>query len=130
LTAAYLAHSFSFFREARVQFGELFAALAAHGQRRIVLVGGSDLAEIASLVAREHPVEIAGIVAASTDAPRLRASVDALAPIDAAVVTTLEAPREVFAAALAVLGPERVHAPALLRIPAASSTLPAGKKVS
>jgi DNA-binding MarR family transcriptional regulator len=130
LTAAYLAHSFSFFREARVQFGALFAALAAHGQRRIVLIGRSDLAEIASLVAREHPVEIAGIVAASTEPRRLRAAVDALAPVDAAVVTSLEEPREVFVAALAVLGPERVHAPALLRLPATWSTPSAGKKVS
>ena len=60
LTAAYLRHSFSLFHQARVQFGELFAAAAARGQRRVVLLGAGDLADIASLVAAEHPVEIAG----------------------------------------------------------------------
>ena len=62
LTATYLAHSFSFFRRARAQCSELFVTAAARGQRRLVLLGAGDLAEIASLVAREHAVEIAGIV--------------------------------------------------------------------
>jgi len=128
LTAAYLAHSFSFFREARIQCGELFAALGARGQRRLALVGEGDLAEIASLVAREHPVEIVGVVVAGSDAARLRAALEALGPIDAAVLTALEQPREVFAATLAVLGAERVHAPPLLRVPAAAAVPANGKR--
>lgn len=128
LTAAYLAHSFSFFREARIQCGQLFAVLGARGQRRLVLIGAGDLAEIAILVAREHPVEIAGIVAANADAAQLRTALDALGPVDAAVVTALEQPREVFAATLTVLGAERVHAPALLRVPSVAAAPAADKR--
>src|SRR5207302_5164525 len=58
LTATYLSDSFSFFRKARTQCADLFALAAARGQRRLALLGHGDLAEIASLVAREHPVEI------------------------------------------------------------------------
>lgn len=121
LTATYLANSFAFFREARLQCGDLFEAVAGHGQRRLAFVGNGDLAEIASLVAREYAVEICGIAPACTDVARLAAELDAIGPIDAAVVTSLEQPREVFAAALAALGPERVHAPALLRVPSQPS---------
>jgi DNA-binding MarR family transcriptional regulator len=128
LTAAYLAHSFSFFREARIQCGQLFAVLGARGQRRLVLIGAGDLAEIAILVAREHPVEIAGIVAANADAAQLRTALDALGPVDGAVVTALEQPREVFAATLVVLGAERVHAPALLRVPSVAAAPAADKR--
>jgi DNA-binding MarR family transcriptional regulator len=124
LTATYLAHSLSFFRRARAQCGELFAAAAERGQQRLVLLGNGDLAEIASLVAREYPVEIAGVVDANTEADVLAADVGGLGQIDAAVITALEQPREVFAAALAVFGAERVYAPALLRLhrPAETAT--------
>jgi DNA-binding MarR family transcriptional regulator len=58
LTAEYLSHSFSFFRKARKQCADLFSALAAAGQHRVLLIGGGDLAEIAQLVAREYPGRI------------------------------------------------------------------------
>jgi DNA-binding MarR family transcriptional regulator len=129
LTASYLAHSFSFFRQARQQCSELFLAAAAHGHHRIVLIGKSDLAEIASLVAREHGVEIVGIIPASGDWKRLAASLGALAPAaDAAVVMAIEKPSEVYAAASKVIGPERVYVPALLRIATTGSTPQAKEK--
>src|SRR5262245_40970643 len=67
LTATYLSDSFSLFRKARTQCAELFALAAGRGQRRLALLGDGDLAEIASLVAREHPVEIVGVIAADGD---------------------------------------------------------------
>src|ERR1700694_4672871 len=54
LTAEYLIHSFSFFRRARAQCGELLAVVSDRGQRRLALIGDGDLAEIASLVAHKH----------------------------------------------------------------------------
>src|SRR3954452_22492529 len=51
LTAEYLSASFNFFRRARNDCAELFAACAARGWRRVVLFGGGDLAEIAVLSA-------------------------------------------------------------------------------
>jgi DNA-binding MarR family transcriptional regulator len=115
LTATYLMDSFAFFREARMQCNDLFQALAARGQCRLALVGGGDLAEIARLVARDHQIEIAGIAPASADAIGLTANLEGFGPLDAVVVTALEQSREAFAAAVELLGAERVYAPALLR---------------
>jgi DNA-binding MarR family transcriptional regulator len=117
LTATYLSDSFSFFRKARMQCAELFALAAARGQRRLALLGQGDLAEIASLVAREHPVEIIGVMAAGGDAARLAAELVAVGSADAIVVTALVDPRGALAAALRVLGAERVYVPAILRVP-------------
>jgi DNA-binding MarR family transcriptional regulator len=117
LTATYLMDSFAFFREARMQCNALFQELAAGGHCRLALVGGGDLAEIARLVARDHPVEIAGIAPAGRDVVALRASLAGFGPLDAIVVTALEQSRETFAAAVELLGDARVHAPALLRVP-------------
>jgi hypothetical protein len=120
LTATYLMDSFAFFRQARTQCNELFQELAARGQCRLALVGGGDLAEIARLVARDHLVEIAGIAPASADAVGLAAHLEVFGQLDAVVVTALEQSRETFAAAVELLGTERVYAPTLLRIPAAA----------
>jgi hypothetical protein len=119
LTATYLMDSFAFFRQARTQCNELFQELAARGQCRLALVGSGDLAEIARLVARDHLVDIAGIASASADTARLAASLEIFGPLDAVVVTALEQSRETFAAAVELMGAERVHAPALLRVPPA-----------
>ena len=116
LTASYLAHSLSFFRRARVQCGALFADAAAKNQPRLVLVGLGDLTEIASLIAREYPVEIVGIVAAHTEAAKLRAEVEPLGAVDGFIVMSLQDPRNVYIAAVEAFGADRVHVPALLRV--------------
>ncbi len=114
LTASYLSHSLSFFRSARGQCAEIFAAAAAKRQSRLVLVGPGDLAEIATLVAREAEVTIVATLAAHTE--ELGTALTALGNIDAVVVTALENPREVFSASIAALGEDRVYAPSLLRL--------------
>jgi DNA-binding MarR family transcriptional regulator len=116
LTATYLAHSLSFFRRARAQCGDIFAAAGSRGQTRLALVGPGDLAEIASLVAREYPVTIVGVIDPSEQPEHLRATASALGGVDAVVVTALEHPREVYTASLAAFGPACVHAPVLLRV--------------
>jgi predicted transcriptional regulator len=116
LTARYLTHSLSFFRRARLQCGNVYLAAIAGGQKRIVLLGLGDLAEIASLVAREHPIEIVDTIAASSEEAVLRERLAALGRVDAIVVTALENPREVYLAAVEVFDVARVHAPAMLRI--------------
>jgi DNA-binding MarR family transcriptional regulator len=117
LTATYLSDSFSFFRKARMQCTELFALAATRDQRRLALLGHGDLAEIASLVAREHPVEIVGVIAAGEDAARLAVELAAVGPVDAIVVTALVDPRGALAAALRIFDAERVYVPAILRVP-------------
>jgi len=120
LTATYLMDSFAFFREARMQCNELFQMLAARGQCRLARVGGRLFVDIARLVARDHRIEIAGIAPAGADVARLSADLEGYGQLDAVVVTALERSRETFAAAVALMGAERVHAPALLRIPLAA----------
>jgi DNA-binding MarR family transcriptional regulator len=123
LTASYLANSFSFFRRARAQCGELFAVAVARGQRRMALLGDGDLAEIANLVAREHPIEIDGVIAASDKTGRLALDGPLDGSIDAIMVTALVDSRRVYEAALRAFGAERVYVPALLRLrsPAAAA---------
>jgi len=115
LTATYLSDSFSFFRMARTQCGELFALAAARGQRRLALLGHGDLAEIASLVARDHPIEIVRVFSAG-DEPALEADLIASDPPDAVVITALVDPRAALEAALRVFDADRVYVPAILRV--------------
>jgi DNA-binding MarR family transcriptional regulator len=115
LTATYLSDSFAFFRRARGQCGELFVAAAARGQHRFALLGAGELAEIAILVSREHQVEIAGIITSAVP-DRIAADAAALGPVDAVVITALVGSRDIFQAAVAVFGGDRVHAPPLLRL--------------
>jgi DNA-binding MarR family transcriptional regulator len=116
LTAEYLAHSFSFLRRAREQFAVLFTEAAGRGQRRIVLIGAGDLAEIATLVVSSFQIEIVGVVAGDNRADALKASVSALGQVDAVVITALKEPREIFNAAIEAFGAANVYALPLLRI--------------
>ena len=120
LTARYLANSFSFFRRARAQCAELFAIAAARGQRRLALIGDGDLAEIARLVAREHPVEIVGILPLPADGLRDGPDGAAIDAVDAVMITALSDAPAAYDAALAAFGAERVHLPPLLRVHAAA----------
>jgi DNA-binding MarR family transcriptional regulator len=126
LTANYLAHSFSFFRRAREECDALFAEAVSKGQKRLVLIGAGDLAEIAGIVAHEHALEILGTVAADHDPEQLASAVAKLGAADAVIVTALVQPRNVFDSAVAAFGAGRVYAPPLLRIAPVSQTETAG----
>lgn len=115
LTATYLSDSFSLFRQARSQCADLFKLAAARGQRRVALLGHGDLAEIATLIARDHPIEIVGVIAAGGETARLESEL-AAGSADAIVVTALTDPRGALEAALRVFGAERVYVPAILRV--------------
>jgi DNA-binding MarR family transcriptional regulator len=116
LTATYLSYSFSFFRQARVQCEELCAAATARRQRRLALLGSGDLADIVGLVAREHAVEIAGVVPWGGNPEHFENDITALGAIDAVIVTGLVQSQEIFDLALEVFGANRVHAPPILRL--------------
>ena len=55
LTARYLSHSLSFYRKAGESCRRVFERCDQNGWRRILLCGVSDLAEIATIRASEHP---------------------------------------------------------------------------
>jgi len=122
LTVDYLSYSFGFFRQAKTDCSELFKTASARGVRRILLVGQTDLAEIASLCAIEHGVKIVGIVQEGADKPEfigLPVFVDfnaATEPFDAVLIADLLKPRETCEAAVDRFGVERVLVPDLLRV--------------
>lgn len=121
LTARYLSISLDFFRHARTQCTEVLEACAARGWTRVVLVGVSDLGEIATLCARDVPVTLVGFVDPTYNEsmylglPVFRTFVEA-APVDAAMITSMSEPQEAYEAAAAVFPATCVLAPRFLNI--------------
>src|SRR4051812_8348549 len=62
LTVDYLAYSFSLFRKARSEYGEVLGAASARGFSRVALAGVSDLAEIATICALDVGTEVVAVV--------------------------------------------------------------------
>ncbi len=121
LTAEYLSQSFNFFRLARDQCDDLFRTCAERGWTRVFLVGVSDLGEIATLCAREHPVTLHGVIDTSATEAELAGlpvvgDLDTLADADAAVITDFRNPQAAFDAVCRVLPRDRVMAPPLLNV--------------
>ncbi|MBR1301745.1 winged helix-turn-helix transcriptional regulator [Bradyrhizobium sp. AUGA SZCCT0042] len=124
LTVEYLSHSFSFFRQAKADCVELFAAAKERNFDNLVLWGKSDLAEIAILSALESGVSIVAVVDANNAATPF-AGKDVLSDLgglsagfDAVIVTDVRNAGEVFDEAVKLLGPDRVLAPKLLGLSA------------
>jgi DNA-binding MarR family transcriptional regulator len=122
LTVDYLSYSFGFFRQAKTDCSELLKTASARGVGKILLVGQTDLAEIASLCAMEHGVKIVGVVQKGAAKPEfiglpVYADFDSIAePFDAVLITDLLKPRETCEAAVNRFGVEHVLVPDLLRV--------------
>ncbi len=121
LTARFLSRSFSFFRMAREDCSELFAAVQDRGITRVVLAGAGDLCEIATLAALDSGIKVVAIIDEETNrqqvagAPVVR-SLEALADGEVVVVTDIKDPQAVYDRLSAALGRERVLFPSLLRL--------------
>lgn len=128
LTIQYLSYSFEFFRQARSECAEVLREARAAFGPRIVLVGLSDVTEVAVLCALETDVEIVAIISDTPGADRcagisITRSFEGLhAPFDAVIIT---APRGstsgsnlegALAAAVERAGGDRVFAPRFLGI--------------
>lgn len=119
LTAEFLSQSFTLFRVARTEAADIYGRCLGHGWRRIVLIGGGDLAEIIAMsvpdgveaLALFDPKGEGGIEGIETLADET-----ALAGFDAAIVCTLRAPFEARDLALRHLPRDRILAPGFLRI--------------
>ena len=121
LTAEYLSWSFTFFRRARSQCEELFGDCAKLGRRRVALAGVSELAEIATLVAREFDIDLVAVLDGDGGAESFHGvpvlSRDAkLPPVDAVIVTDLTEAQRVFDALKKRLPGTPVLAPKMLRV--------------
>ncbi len=121
LTGQYLSASFNFFRRAREQISALMDAAASEGRRKIVLAGVSDLAEVAILCVHDENVELVAVVDPDHAGSQFHglpvySKVSQCGRVDAAIVTHLTAPEEMFLKLVEELGPDRVLAPGLLRL--------------
>lgn len=121
LTSEYLSSSFTFFRKAKDQCGETLGYCTARGWTRIALAGCGELAEIATLCASEHEVELVGMIdptaiPASFAGLNVVAGPGELPGFDAVIVTDLRAPQAIFEGLTAEIPAERVLAPSLLGI--------------
>jgi DNA-binding MarR family transcriptional regulator len=127
LTAQYLSASFTFFRRAREQISDLMRDCAENGHLRVAFAGVSDLAEVGTLCAHDHPITLVGIVDASRAGQQfcglpVRGKLDELGPVDIVIVTSLVKPDLVFRAMEDELGRGRVVAPQLLPVVAKPGT--------
>ncbi|MCE2510443.1 MAG: winged helix-turn-helix transcriptional regulator [Alphaproteobacteria bacterium] len=121
LTAEYLTLSFDFFRNARNECQRAFRAAEARGWRRIVLYGAGELAEIATLAARELDVELVAILAPGRNERELAglpvvADLEDVGAFDAVLVTDIQTPQQSFDALRARIETGRVLTPPLLHV--------------
>ncbi len=122
LTVEYLSSSFSFFRRAREDCSSVLKAARARNWNRVVLVGVSDLAEIATICALEEGITIVAVMDANATSDRfvgtpvVRSLDAAPGECDGLVVTDLQATRESVKSVIDQFGAERVLVPALLGI--------------
>jgi len=94
---------------------------AARGWKRIALAGCGELAEITTLCAAEHGVDLLGIIDPNTQTNsvvglKVYVGLSKLTDVDAVIVTDLRAPQAVFDALSYDMPTDRVLAPPLLRI--------------
>jgi DNA-binding MarR family transcriptional regulator len=122
LTVEYLSYSFGFFRQAKHDCSELFGVAKGQGIRRILLVGESDLAEIAVLCTMEHGIKIVGLVQATAikrqfmGAPVFPDFEAVTEPFDCVLITGVTDSRALTEAAASRFGADRVLVPELLRV--------------
>jgi len=121
LAGQYFAASFTFFRRARSQMSELLAECASRGWNRIVFAGMSELAEVGTLCAHDHPVRIIAILDDANAGAKfcglsVKANLADCGPFDVVVITSLAAPEPVYRKIKAELSPDRILIPSLLRM--------------
>lgn len=122
LTVQYLSYSFSFFREAKADCISLFEAARSKGLTRLLLVGRSELAEIAAICAHDCAIEIVGVVDPRTDVPHLlrlplaHTFDDVQVAFDAVMITDLVEPQDSVDKAIERFGLDRVLVPQVLHV--------------
>ncbi|MGK0297630.1 MAG: DNA-binding MarR family transcriptional regulator [Gammaproteobacteria bacterium] len=97
LTAEYLSSSFNFYRRASMSCTEVFDLCQDRNYQRIILCGNSELAEIASLRAKEKNILVTGILDLNLNAKEyigfpVYTTLDDIKHFDACVITDLVSP--------------------------------------
>jgi DNA-binding MarR family transcriptional regulator len=122
LTAEFLAYSFTSFREARSQCSTLMDDALARSWQSIVLMGASDITEIAILCALERGITVDAVIdevvtkpkiVGVTVLPRLE---ELSQPCDGFIVTGIQNAQALYDGVVQAHGGERVLAPPMLSI--------------
>jgi hypothetical protein len=122
LTLEFLSYSFDLFRRAKADCSAVFLAANARGFDRVALAGVSDLAEIATICAREAGIEIVVIVDAHSGLttfaglPVVPSYDDIEGGPHAIVVTEIKNAQETYAAAVQRFDAEHVLVPSMLEV--------------
>ena len=121
LTAQYLAGSFRFFRNARAQCAKALTRCRAQGWQRVALVGVGELAEIATLTARDADMTLVGIIDTNSRKRsfadlKVSRNLESFHGIDAVIVTDLAKPQATYDALAGKLEDNRILTPSLLQI--------------
>ena len=132
LTASYLSNSFEMFRSARGQCDEILEHCRKEGLRRVVLIGGSDLAEVAILSSLNDSTEVVGVVDEGSNQPSLAGvpMVNQLCDLenfDAVIITDLQHPQTTYEKLLLTLPSEKILTPDLLRVTHRSPNVDKGR---
>ena len=127
LTAEYLSQSLSLFKQAKNDYRALLQECKVKNWQNIALCGASDLADIFVMYAREHPVNILGIIdTEKTDGVisgfATFERLDSLKTVpDVCVITDLQRPQATYDALIKMFPPERVLVSSLLELKTKSS---------
>jgi DNA-binding MarR family transcriptional regulator len=121
LTAEYLSFSLAFFRRAREQCLDLLRECEHLGRTRVALFGASELAEIATLAARETSVKIVAIAAPGKNAEKFAGlpvanGFDDLPPFDAILVTDTSTAQVTYELLQQRVAEDQILTPPLLHI--------------
>ena len=121
LVTSYFVHSFDFFRRARASCESTLSDAAKAGHKRIGLVGASELAEIAVIVATDiDNVEVVTVIDSSIKRSRIlgipvtRRMTAAAGDVDAVMITNIAQYQRAYEDAISVFGIERVYLPSVL----------------
>jgi DNA-binding MarR family transcriptional regulator len=121
LTAEYLGCSFAFFRSARAQCVDLLETAHRHDSSRILLAGDGDLAEIATLAAREAGIELVAAWAPGCNRATI-AGVPVVADLpdagtfDSVLLTDIRTPQRCYDELRARIDDARILVPGILRV--------------
>lgn len=121
LVAKYLECSLALFRRAREDYAEILQQVGRRGSKRIILVGGGELAEIAVLAAVGENVKLLAIIDPGANVTtrygvQIAASLDSIGRVDAAIITDSLSPQETYETLRSRLPEDRIFAPEFLRI--------------
>src|SRR3972149_2804615 len=121
LTAKYLAVSFDFYRNASQSVSQLFNLCEQKGHKKILFCGVSELAEIASIRAHDHPLQIIGVYDPTTTSQKFLDlpvwhSIKEAGEFDAWVLTALGNPQVMYETLLTEVNPDSVFVPAILGV--------------